>query len=72
MRTEWWKTRIEIVLRREFGENVRVVWHENSPEFIISDTNVNSVIEVCTFADALWKAYGGELNINPSDAYEVA
>lgn len=68
-----WKQRIEDELSKEYPDgNVSIVWHENDPEFIIRDTNINSIEEVCWFTKALWQAFGGELRIDPQDAYEVA
>lgn len=68
-----WKQRIEKRLEQDFpGGNVSARWEGDDPIFSIEDSRVNTVEEVCQYADTLWKEYGGELRIDPQDAYEVA
>jgi len=68
-----WKQRIEKRIAQDFpGGNVSVRWEGDDPIFSIEDSRMNTVEEVCRYADALWKEYGGELRIDPQDAHEVA
>lgn len=68
-----WKQRIEKRVKQDFPNgNVSVRWEGDDPVFIIEDNRLNTVDEVCEYADKLWKEYGGELRIEAIDAYEVA
>lgn len=68
-----WKQRIEERIKQDYPSgNVSVRWEGDDPVFIIKDNRLNTVGEVCIYADKLWKECGGELRIDPLDAYEVA
>lgn len=49
-----WKQRIEKRLEQDFpGGNVSVRWEGDDPIFSIEDSRVNTVEEVCQYADTL-------------------